>query len=242
MRPYFFFLLSCLYLLPACTPDPPTVYHYQEIPFPWSSLREVYDAEQTWFRTPERIAEAHATLKCIGYENVLEYYGWWDEPLWYFGHSRPLNVMIDSLVVAYRDSLGVPEYFRAFWRRRMAEGTDSVAFRVLLEVQEIRDLNGRTPPRVGPCRDTLVNDTLRRLLEMEYLNQPGSVDGYTKQDIDYLISVGMYGSAYNLLRERYGNTHDLTVAEWEERMRRLKQDSVERTEWFWDVEAYYESY
>ncbi|GHN01603.1 hypothetical protein WSM22_30920 [Cytophagales bacterium WSM2-2] len=152
----------------------------------------------TWIRKPENIRIAHETFKKFGYLNLFSASQLNDAPCWIPGldggvRDKTCKNIIDSLILTYRTIETADKYYREFWLRRKAEGNDSMVFEILKELKG--GLFGKS--RLTFDRK-LVNDTMINLIKI----RQGPVDDKTSiQYFDYLKSIGLHASAYNLLYE-----------------------------------------
>lgn len=131
--------------------------------------------------------------------------------------NRPCVDIIDSLIITYPDIEAAPQYYREFWNRRKKEKNDTTVFAVLKEIK--LELKAENPVALD---NQLTNDTILNLLRIKY-KQPENVDEAT-ENFEYLRSLGLHQSAYNMLFE-WSWYEDIA---WdEERLKdSLKQDSA----------------
>ena len=138
----------------------------------------------------------HETFKKIGYKKLISDYDLTSNPclLWSYV-NRPLNHIIDSLVITYPLDTIKTRYYREFWQRRKNENNDQVVFGILQELAKIllKDEHAK-------YNGNLVNDTLYNLVLMDRVRQNPTKE-QAQKDFDYLKKIGMHGSAYNLLYE-----------------------------------------
>ncbi|RKN79842.1 hypothetical protein [Ulvibacterium marinum] len=151
---------------------------------------------ETWLRKPNNLEMLHETFKKIGYKKLISDYDLTSNPclLWSYV-KRPLNHIIDSLVITYPLDIIEAKYYREFWQRRKKENNDQVVFKILQELAEIL-----LKDKPVEYNNDLVNDTLYNLVYMERVRQ-NPTEEQARQDFDYLKKIGMHGSAYNLLYE-----------------------------------------
>jgi hypothetical protein len=173
---------------------------------------------ETWLRQPDNLRMIHETLKKIGYERLISDNHLTSNPSLLWGYvRRPINHIIDSLVITYPLDTIDTKYYREFWQRRENENNDEVVFEILQELSKIL----LKDESIG-YNENLVNDTLYNLVIINRLRQNPSTE-QAREDFEYLKSIGMHGSAYNLLFE---NTRYEKI-EWNEQelVRELRTDS-----------------
>jgi hypothetical protein len=153
---------------------------------------------KTWLRQPENLRMLHETFKKVGYHNLVSDYDLESNPCLLWGYvKRPLNHIIDSLIITYPLDSIETKYYREFWQRRMKEGNAQIVYEILLELDTILIKRRKVEYNVS-----LVNDTLYNLVLIDRMrNNPSRQQA--QQDFEYLKSIGMHGSAYNLLFENY---------------------------------------
>ena len=151
-----------------------------------------------WIRQPHNLKMIHETFKKIGYNNLISEYHLFENPCLLWGYvNRPLNQIIDSLVITYPFDTISTEYYREFWQRRKEEKNDRVVFEILQEVSE-----ALVQKKSVEYDETMVNDTLYNLVLIDQVQiKPNETQA--KINFEYLKNIGMHGSAYNLLYERY---------------------------------------
>lgn len=153
---------------------------------------------QEWLRRPENLKMIHETFKKIGYDKLISEYELTSNPCLIWGYvKRPLNHLIDSLVLTYSTDTIETKYYREFWLRRQNEGNKDIVFEILKEVSQVL-----IDKETVDYDETFVNDTLYSLVIIDKTR-----DKITREqalsDFEYLKSIGMHGSAYNLLFENY---------------------------------------
>jgi hypothetical protein len=155
-----------------------------------------------WIRKPENIIMVHETFKKIGYKKMFENYNYSTYCGFIHNVYKPCETLIDSLILTYNSDSINSKYYKEFWGRRKKEQNDSIVFHVLQEVYSIVYKN--SPVNYN---NDIANDTLQRLLEIRDLTD-SITDTEAHRNFKYLRSIGMHGSAYNLLFERY-NYYDI---------------------------------
>ena len=173
---------------------------------------------ESWLRKPENIRMLHETFKKIGYDKLIGKSELTANPnlMWAY-INRPLDETIDSLIITYPLDTIESKYYREFWQRRIKEGNEEVVFEILLELEKtlLKDETIDYDP-------DLVNDTLYNLVIIDRLRTNPSTEQALK-DFEYLKSIGMYGSAYNLLYEN--QTYENVRWKEQELVQDLKTDS-----------------
>jgi hypothetical protein len=174
-----------------------------------------------WIRKPENIRTLHETFKKYGYSKVFSDYDLSSNPCMIWSYiNKPCSTLIDSLILTHAQADNSPKYFREFWARRKAEQNDTTVFAVLKEVkEELINKNKVT------FNDRLTNDTIYNLLRIKF-KQPDN-EAEASDNFDYLIGLGLYLSAYNLLYETvwYENF------KWDEKKmkQKLKTDTIDNS-------------
>jgi hypothetical protein len=188
------------------------------------SFYDPYDpayTTDTWIRKPENIRIAHETFKKLGYLNLFSKTELSETPCWIPGlnggvRGKTCENIIDSLILTYPTIETADKYYREFWLRRKAEGNDLIVFEILKEIKT--GLFEKTEPTFD---NKLVNDTAYNLIRL----RQGPINDETSiQYFEYLKTIGLYASAYNLLYESppYDNI------KWDrEKLRQgLKRDTI----------------
>lgn len=173
---------------------------------------------KTWIRQPKNLRMIHETFKKIGYDNIISEYDLTSNPSLLWGYvNRPLNNIIDSLIISYPLDLIETKYYREFWQRRKKEQNDQVIYEILQELSTI--LLKDTPVEYD---NSLVNDTLYNLVIID--NRMNPTREQAQKDFEYLNSIGMYGSAHKLLFENYAYQN----IKWDRNqlLKNLKSDTV----------------
>ena len=173
---------------------------------------------ETWLRQPENLKTIHETFKKIGYNQLISNDQLMSNPCILWGYvNRPLNQLIDSLVITYPQDTIKTKYYREFWQRRRNENNDEITFEILQELSTILLKHEQVNYRAE-----YVNDTLYNLVIIERLRQNPTKE-QALHDFEYLKTIGMYGSAYNLLFENWSYEN----VDWnkEELVQELKSDT-----------------
>lgn len=153
---------------------------------------------ENWLRRPENLRMIHETFKKVGYDNLISEYDLKSNPTMLWGYvKRPLDQIIDSLIKTYPLDTIKTRYYREFWQRRIKEENAQEVYEILLEIDSIL-----LKKREVKFNNSLVNDTLYNLVLISYKRQKPSRE-QARKDFEYLKSIGMLGSAYNLLYENY---------------------------------------
>lgn len=189
-------------------------------------------AEQTWFdgenpgnfyknwiRIPVNIQIVHETLKKIGYKKLITE----DErfsTIVKCGISirKPMNELIDSLLLTYEFDTINSTYYREFWNRRANEQNKEIVYDILSDIATELYEDHITEPNLSLVNDTLFNLLLIKEFE-DSITQERAV-----RNFNYLKDIGMHKSAYNLLYERY-RYYDI---EWnrDKLVNQLNQDTI----------------
>ncbi|MEM7487438.1 MAG: hypothetical protein AAF348_19715, partial [Bacteroidota bacterium] len=122
---------------------------------------------ETWLRQPSNLKMLHETFKKIGYKKLISDYDLTSNPclLWSY-INRPLNHIIDSLVITYPLDTIQTKYYREFWQRRRKEKNHQVVFEIL---QELNDILLKEQP--VEYNNDLVNDTLYNLVLIDRVRE-----------------------------------------------------------------------
>ncbi|AFU67721.1 hypothetical protein P700755_000713 [Psychroflexus torquis ATCC 700755] len=165
------------------------------------SFYDPYDKDfdrSIWIRNSENIKVAHETFKKVGYRRLFLEYNYSYDWCWILGDvNKPCDEIIDSLLITHDSEKIRSKYYREFWDRRRTEQNDSIVFEVLKEVSIILCQDIAIPYNVDH-----VNDTLFKLIEIREF-EDSLTDAKALENFNYLKSIGLYKSAYNLLFERY---------------------------------------
>jgi len=186
---------------------------------------------ETWIRQPENLKLVHETLKKIGYKNLFSL----DREesssnhcsVWGIHIKRPCSHIIDSLIITYTLDAIETKYYREFWQRRKRENNDEIIFEILQEISKILLKN-----EIVTYDENFVNDTLYNLVRIKLRQNPTTQEAY--QDFEYLKTIGMHGSAYNLLDD-YDHYYDI---DWnrEELIKQLKTDTQRCCPQIWIID------
>ncbi len=152
----------------------------------------------TWIRKPENIRIAHETLKKVGYQNLFSSKDLNEAPCWIPGlnqgvRNKTCKNIIDSLILTYPAIEKADKYYKEFWLRRKNEGDDSTVLEILKELK-----NGLFENKELRFDNRVVNDTVYNLIK---LPREASNDENAIQYFNYLKTIGLHASAYNLLFE-----------------------------------------
>ena len=172
---------------------------FKETKTSFFDLRHGDLTKNEWIRKPNNLIMVHETLKKYGYKSLLNEV-WHDKNTFIIQGiyiEKNIQNWLDSLILTYKNKQIDVKYYREFWQRRKNENNDSIVFKIL------KNLNRYQDSKVNlSYNDSLVNDTLLRLLEVEF-NHDSITDKIAKQNFDTLVKYGFHQSAYNILHERY---------------------------------------
>lgn len=169
----------------------------------FSDLRHGDWLKNEWIRKPQNLLIIHETFKKLGYKKLIPDHLLSAHPfiLRDIYINRSAAHLLDSLELTYNQTEIKEKYYREFWQRRKAEMNDSVVYIIIKEI----NMALKHKPLItqySPEKDAqLVNDTLLRLLQIEYRDNLTS--DIALQDFETLRQLGFHHSAYNLLYERY---------------------------------------
>lgn len=172
-----------------------------------------------WIRKPDNIRTLHETFKKYGYNKIFSDDDLTSNPCMIWSYiNKPCSTLIDSLILTYSHADMSPKYYKEFWDRRKSEQNDSIVYSVLKEVkEELIDKKRMT------FNNQLTNDTIYNLLKIKYKRPENEKEA--KDNLDYLIKIGLNLSAYNMLYEwtMYENVN------WDkdELAKRLKTDTLD---------------
>ena len=191
-----------------------------------------------WIRKPENLLTAHNTIKHIGYQRFIsdsifnapmrfqdDFGGMWRHD-W---EDLSISQVLDSLINSYNQSRPDTNYFKKFWDRRIAEKNDKVLICILKDIKSIYTQSFKTD-----CKETgvAINDTISRLLkydlQLQDFNGKPTTD-FLWSYFDYLKSIGLNHSAYNLVIEKYPGQIQLDTV-----VRILNLDTIPETD-YWDT-------
>jgi hypothetical protein len=121
-----------------------------------------------------------------------------ETPYWIPGlnqgvRGKTCKNIIDSLILTYPTIETADKYYKEFWLRRKTEGNDSIVFEILKELK-----NGLFEKTELTFDNRLANDTVYNLIK---LRQGPINDEKSLQYFEYLKTIGLHASAYNLLYE-----------------------------------------
>lgn len=176
-----------------------------------------------WIRKPENLLMLHETFKKIGYLKLFSRFNHSNWCGFSLDVSKSTKELIDSLVITYETDSADSKYYNEFWNRRKVERNDSTVFIILKEVSNIV-----SSKKEISFNNELVNDTLYKLITIREFEDSLN-DEKAKENFDYLKSIGMHSSAYNMLYERY-RYYDI---KWnkEELVKGLKTDTINCRPW-----------
>jgi hypothetical protein len=165
-----------------------------------------------WIRKPENILIVHNTIKNIGYQRFIsdsifntamrfqDDFGGMRRHDW---EDLSISQILDSLIDSYYDIKPDTNYFKKFWDRRTYEKNDKILICVFKDIKVIYNQSFKTD-----CKETndAINDTIARLLNFDLQLQDFNGTPTTEflwDYFDYLKSIGLNHSAYNLVIEKY---------------------------------------
>jgi len=169
---------------------------------------------EVWVRQPENLTMIHETLKKVGYKKFFDS----DWCGFFLDVNKPTKELIDSLIITHDANPINSIYYREFWARRKSEQNDSVVFEILKEVSNIVYYDS-----IMKIENSFVNDTLYHLINIREF-EDSLTDKKAIENFNYLKSIGMHYSAYNLLYER--NVYYDINWNQEELRQNLKTDTV----------------
>lgn len=233
------FISLLLLILAACVSDRETTYlsepeYYVEASLSFFDPYEPIYAEgryqgyiyETWLRQPDNLRMVHETLKKIGYDKLISERKLYQSPLISWGYiNRPLNNIIDSLIITYPLDTIPTQYYREFWQRRKGENNQEVVYDILLELQQI------LLKKISvPVQESAVNDTLYQLVRMKHIEDNPTPE-QVQSDFNYLVSIGLHGSAYKLLYEYfpYEYVPISNKSEWVSQLQKSSEHCCPRT-------------
>jgi hypothetical protein len=191
-----------------------------------------------WIRKPENLLIAHNTIKTIGYKYFIsdsifkspmrfqdDFGGMWRHD-W---EDLSISQVLDSLIDSYNQSRPDSNYFKKFWDRRIAEKNDKVLICVLKDIKSIYAQSFKTDCKE---KEVVINDTISRLLKYDLQLQDFNGKPTTEflwNYFDYLKSIGLNHSAYNLVIEKYPGQIKLDTV-----VKVLNLDTIPEND-FWDT-------
>lgn len=193
-----FLLIIFLTFMISCKQTTDNNVNYVEAKPSFYSIRNENLLTNKWIRNPRNLNIVHETFKSFGYNKLLANFITEDEFIYKNIYIRkPIIVLIDSLEKSYDKINSCNKYYREFWQRRKTENNDSIVYLIIKDINAI--LNNNTQKPVNKIQ---VNDTLRTLLEIEYIAKP-ITNEQALRNFNTLKSLGFHQSAYNLLYEHY---------------------------------------
>jgi hypothetical protein len=186
-----------LLILAACnSSNPPKTQNFIESKPSFFELRHGRWIRNLWVRKPENLQMIHQTFKKFGYLKLLK-----DDILnsdfMLLDNHRKGKDLLDSLIISYDKPNFEQKYYREFWQRRKAEKNDTTVYLILYDIK--LEING---VKIIKQNYTSANDTLFKLLTIEFKDKPLNLNEATK-DFSVLRQLGFHQSAYNLLFEKY---------------------------------------
>ena len=173
----------------------------------WFGTRWGYNLENTmfvWLRVPENMTTFYNTVERIGFENFFtkeEY----NTILFDYGERNDwkgmtLNEICNNLIASYRDTVNLEKYYKEFWERRQVEQNAQNVFEILCKIDRFYSEETIEEYKATGNIDT----TLFNLLTFNIkLNNSDSIQSkkIITEYFDYLTSIGLNHSAYNLIFE-----------------------------------------
>jgi hypothetical protein len=228
-------ILTGLFLLLASCNNSTTDYrkNYIESEPTFFELRNGDWLTNKWIRKPENLLAIHETFKKFGYWKLITNELLDNNPFILqdiYINKKGLDVL-DSLELTYNNPSIEEKYYKEFWQRRKAENNDSIVFVIITEIRHtlVKETGKEFMPQ--NTRPELVNDTLLKLLEIEY-RQDSLTPKLALNDFIELKRLGFHESAYNLLFEKY-NYQDINWNK-DSLVRTLKQTDKYVSPWFQD--------
>jgi len=189
-----------------------------------------------WIKKPKNIQVVHNTIKKIGYKNFISD-SLFREPMKFqneFGgmqrhdwEEMSIEQIIDNLINTYHEANRLDtNYYVKFWKRRAKEGNISEVINIL---EEIKEIYSGSETMYNP---QFINDTIENLLRFDLKLQDFNDKPTTEflwSYFDYLKSIKLCHSAYNLVIEKYpGQIHMDTI------IKLLKLDTIPENI-YWDT-------
>lgn len=221
-------LIICIVFITSCNNNAKTTnnpsYSEQKLSFynPSVSVFEngkyQGDLFTSWIRKPSNILMVHESFKKIGYLKLHEKFDHQNWCGYSLNVSKPSEELIDSLILTYNSDRIESKYYREFWNRRKVEKNDQIVFSVLKEIYNIIYNDS-----IVSYNSQFSNDTLIKLIEIREFEDK-LTNSKAQSNFEYLKSIGMHRSAYNLLFERYSYQN----ISWDREMLKstLKKDST----------------
>jgi hypothetical protein len=174
-----------------------------------------------WIRKSQNIKIAHETFKKLGYKDLFSLSELNEASCWIPGlnqgvRGKTCKDIIDSLILTYPTIETAGKYYKEFWLRRKTEGNDSIVFEVLKELK-----NGLFENTELKFDNRLTNDTVYNLIK---LRQGPIDDEKSIQYFEYLKTIGLHASAYNLLYE--STPYEKVKWDREKLKQGLKRDTI----------------
>ncbi len=170
---------------------------------------EYREKEFMWLRNPQNLWSFFNTVQLIGLEKFLSKEQFFkkitEEEYWgndWLGLS--MNEIVDSLILNYNSKYDSLDYYSKFWQRRKIEGNDSVVFKILTETKMF--YSGKQLFADRKSIDSELYQLMKlnvELNELDSLNKKEKIIEY----FNYLKSVGLEHSAYNLIYETYARKY-----------------------------------
>lgn len=192
-------------------------------PFWNGKHKEVYEH----LRKPENLKMLHETFKKFGYRNLISNEDRFSTVVQYgISIRKPMNELLDSLIITFKLDSIESKYYREFWERRNVEGNAQIVYEILKEINAELYEDLLTEPD-----EQLVNDTLFQLLKITHLGDSLTPE-IALERFNYLKQIELHGSAYNLLFERY-RYFDYLRTNRDELVTQLNRDTTNCCPWPW---------
>ncbi|MBB3701261.1 hypothetical protein KMW28_03635 [Flammeovirga yaeyamensis] len=180
-----------------------------------------------WLRAPNNLSDFFDVTKKIGLERLLtkEEYNQVldDEAYWgYAWKGKSLNMIVDSLILAYSEEHQKENYYLSFWERRRVEKNDVVVFDILNQTKAFY-----TKGVIDINEDINRNDLYELMLFNINLNSEKDSVNRQKMTIEYfdvLKSNGLEHSAYNLISET--DYHQFILEKEDSLLQTLTYDTI----------------
>ncbi|MDH5365571.1 MAG: hypothetical protein OEW67_01185 [Cyclobacteriaceae bacterium] len=188
-----------------------------------------------WIRNSENIRLTHNVLKNLEYTNFLsheefykpmnfkENFGGMHQHNW---EDLSISNVIDSLILTLENPEPDKGYYHNFWERRAKEGTKKMLGSVLKEIQLIYGGDKLQADDLTEESEIQIESLL--LLDRELQNfSLKPTNQFLKKYFDYLITIGLEHSAYNLTVEKYPD-----IISKNEIVATLKLDTIPESEYW----------